>query len=49
MDLSFSFGIELLLWLPNGDGARFYPLCVNQGNHGPIGTDDAPLQRFRVF
>jgi hypothetical protein len=49
MDLSFSLGVELLLWLPNGDGARFYPLFLDQRNHRPIGTDDAPLRWFLLF
>ncbi len=49
MDLSFSFGVDLLLWLPNGDRAGFYPLFVDQRNHRPIGTDDATLQRFLIF
>jgi hypothetical protein len=49
MDLPLSFGVELLLWLPNGDGARFCPLFLDQRDHGSISTDDASLQRLRVF
>ena len=46
MDLLLSVGALLLLWLTNGDRARFYPLFMHQRNHRPVSTDDTPLQRL---
>jgi len=43
MDLSFSIGAVPLVWLPNGESAHFDPLSLDQGNHGPIDTQHAPL------
>jgi hypothetical protein len=41
--------VHLLLWLTNGNRARFYPLFVDQRNHCAIGTDDTPLERWHMF
>src|SRR5258707_10537814 len=49
MDLCLSFGVELLLWLTNGDRARLYPLFVNQRNHCPVSTDNTTLQWLLIF
>jgi hypothetical protein len=48
MDLEFSISIALLVWLPNGEGTHFHPLLVEQGNHGSIDTQHAPLWRRRI-
>lgn len=48
VDFWFSIGLALLLWLPDGEGAHFDPLLVEQGNHGPIDTHHTPLWHRRL-
>ncbi len=45
VDLRFSISAALRDGFPNRDSAHLDPLFVDQGNHGPIDTQNAALER----